>query len=115
MKTASCKNKGRRFQQAIAATIRAYFNLPEPDAVSISMGNQGMDILLSTAAREQFNFAVECKNTEHLKIWEALAQAEANAVKEGLIPLLAFRRNRSEAYVAIPLKAFMELVSGRKL
>ena len=115
MKPASCKNKGRKFQQAIAALIRAYFDLPEPDAISTSMGKSGIDIQLSSAARERFNYAVECKNTERINIWEALEQAEQNAKKENLIPLVAFTRNRTKAYVALPLETFMELASGRKL
>lgn len=111
MKPQSCKAKGRRFQQTIATIIRAHFNLPEPDAVSTSMGNQGIDIQLSSAARNVFPFGVECKNSEHLNIWKALDQAKINAEKEALKPLLAFTRNRDQAYVALRLEDFMELVS----
>ena len=114
MKPASCKQKGRRFQQTVATIIKAYFDLPDPDAVSTGMGQKGIDIQLSAAARKVFPYAVECKNTETLKIWEALRQAEDNAAKEGLTPALFFTRNRTETYVAIPVKAFMEL-TARKL
>ncbi|MDD1730487.1 MAG: hypothetical protein LUQ50_15640 [Methanospirillum sp.] len=114
MKSSSCKQKGRRFQQTVANIIKAYFDLPDPDAVSTGMGQAGMDIQLSSAAREVFPYAVECKNTETLKIWEALKQAEANAQKEGLTPALFFTRNRSEAYVAIPVKTFMDLTVRRQ-
>lgn len=109
MKTASCKAKGRRFQQAVANIIKAYFNLPEPDAVSTSMGNQGMDIQLSSHARSLFPWAVECKNTEKLNIWAAIEQAKVNAEKEGLKPLVAFTRNHDEAYVCIRLVDFMDV------
>lgn len=111
MKPQSCKAKGRRFQQVIATIIRAHFNLPDPDAVSTSMGNQGIDIQLSTAARAVFPWGVECKNSEHLNIWKALEQAQTNAEKENLKPLVAFTRNRDQAYVALRLEDFMELVS----
>ena len=111
MKPQSCKAKGRRFQQTIATIIRTYFDLPEPDAVSTSMGNQGIDIQLSAAARAKFPWAVECKNSEHLNIWKALEQAQVNAEKENLKPLVAFTRNRDQAYVALKLNDFMDLVS----
>lgn len=114
MKTASCKAKGRRFQQAVATIIKAHFNLPDPDAVSTSMGNQGVDIQLSFHARSLFPWAVECKNTEKINIWAAIEQAKANAVKEGLKPLVAFTRNNSEAYVCIRLEDFMDAVRPKE-
>jgi len=111
MKPQSCKAKGRRLQQAVASIVRAYLNLPEPDAVSTSMGKTGMDIQLSAAAREKFPYAVECKNNEHLNIWKALEQAQMNAESENLKPLVVFTRNRDQMYAALPLRDFMELVS----
>ena len=75
------------------------------------MGNQGIDIQLSTAARAVFPWAVECKNSERLNIWKALDQAQTNAKKENLKPLVVFTRNRDQAYVALRLEDFMELVS----
>ena len=111
MKPQSAKNKGRRFQQAVATQIRAHFDLPEPDAVSTSMGKAGIDIQLSTAAREAFPYAVECKNSEKLNLWQALDQAKTNANKEQLKPLVCFTRNRDEAYVAMRMSDFFELVT----
>lgn len=111
MKPQSAKSKGRRFQQSIASIIRAYFELPEPDAVSTSMGKTGMDIQLSAAAREKFPFAVEAKCQESLNIWKALKQAEQNAEKENLYPLVAFTKNREQTYVALPLRVFMEILT----
>ena len=100
MKPQSCKAKGRRLQQAVAAIIRAYMDLPEPDAVSTSMGKPGMDIQLSSAARDKFPFAVECKNSEHLNIWKALEQAQMNAESENLKPLVVFTRNRDQHFTS---------------
>lgn len=44
----------------------------------------------------------ECKRVEKLNIWAALAQAEADAAVNGLIPYVAFRRNRGQWNVAVP-------------
>lgn len=109
MKPASCKAKGRMEQQAVSADIRAAFDLPEPDAVSTSMGKQGIDIMLSSEARAVFPFAVECKCKESLNIWEALKQAEENGTKEQLQPIVTFRRNRSKRYVAMEWSYFLEM------
>lgn len=109
MKTASCKAKGRIFQQFIAGKIRETFNLPDPDAVSTSMGQAGMDIQLSQAARELFPYCVEAKKQEATKIWEWLKQAEDNGKKTGLTPLLIFSRNRSKPYAVVELDHLLEL------
>jgi hypothetical protein len=109
MKPASAKNKGRKEQQAVSAEIREALSLPEPDAVSTSMGKSGVDIMLSSEARQKFPFAVECKCQESLNIWEALKQAEEHGKKENLIPIVTFRRNRSERYVALPFSDFLQM------
>lgn len=94
MKTSSCKAKGREFQKTIANDIRFTFDIPDEDAVSTAMGQQGCDIKLSNAARAVFPFGIECKCQERLNVWEAWEQTKSNAEKEKLLPLLVFRRNR---------------------
>lgn len=108
MRTSSAKAKGRRLQQAVAAAIRERFHLAPDDVRPAIMGESGEDIKLSTAAREKFPFAVECKNQERLNVWDALAQAEANAANG--TPLLVFKRNRTQTYVALRFDDFMELL-----
>ena len=76
--------------------IRDTFNLPDPDAVSTSMGQAGIDIQLSQAARDLFPYAVECKKAETIKIWDWLKQAEDNGKKYGLIPLTCFQPEQVE-------------------
>lgn len=110
MKPQSCKQKGRKFQQQIASDIRQAFNIPDPDAVSTGMGQQGADIKLSIAAREAFPFAVECKNVERLNVWESWEQAETNAVKEKLNPLLLIRRNGHKPLAVIDWDLLLEII-----
>lgn len=113
MKTSSAKAKGRRAQQEVRNAILEAFPALEPDDVKCAvMGESGEDVQLSPAARKKFPFSIEVKNVERLNIWQALTQAEANAEK--YTPLLAFRRNRTKMYVALPLAAFLELVAERK-
>jgi hypothetical protein len=109
MKPASAKQKGRKEQQIRAHEIRIAFDLPEPDAVSTSMGKSGIDIMLSTEARKMFPFAVEVKCQESLNIWESLQQSEENGKKEGLEPIVIFRRNGSKPYVALDWHYFLRM------
>jgi hypothetical protein len=112
MRPQSAKAKGRRLQQYLRDMILARFDFLEPDDVrNTSMGASGEDILLSPAARKVFPFAPECKNQERLNVWDALAQAEANAGDH--MPLLVFKRNRSQTYAAMPLDALMNLLMER--
>lgn len=72
------------------------------------MGAGGVDIQLSPAAQQKFGFAVEAKNQERLNIWSALEQAEENA--DELVPLVVFKRNRSEIYCAMKFDDLLELL-----
>lgn len=65
------------------------------------MGESGIDIKLSSLARKLFPYAVECKNTEKLNLFEAWNQATANAEKENLSPLLIVKKNRTKAVMVM--------------
>jgi len=60
------------------------------------------------------NFHIEVKRQEALNIWKALEQSERDA-KEGMVPTVHFRRNRSEWYVALSLDDFVNLISPNSL
>jgi len=112
----SRKAKARTLQNAIAEDIRAaYPVLDGTDVHPAIMGQSGIDILMSNHARQFFPFAIECKNQEALNVWDGLQQAEANGAKERLTPLLVFKRNRSETYVALRWEDFMKLQKAVKL
>lgn len=112
MNPRSAKQKGRSFQQAIRDLFLRFSNglLEKDDVRSTSMGAGGEDILFSPAARRMYPYSVECKNTERLNIWKAIEQAKENAA--GYIPMVAFRKNHHEAWIAVPADKFMELVHG---
>lgn len=115
MKTSSAKAKGRRLQDEIRDSILAQYPTLEPDDVQCAiMGQSGTDIKLSPAARRVFPYAVECKNQEKLNVWSALEQSEQNA-KEGQTPIVAFKRNHSDTYVALKWEDFMTLMKGREV
>lgn len=108
MKPSSAKAKGRRLQQEVAdALVAACPGVLEPDDVrSTSMGAPGEDILLSPLARRIYPFSIECKNVEKLNIWQAIEQAKSQGPYK---PMVAFKRNNEEIYVAITLKDLLEV------
>jgi len=109
MRPASCKAKGRKLQDAIREAILERFpDLDPADVKTAIMGESGMDIRLSGAAKKKFPFAVEAKNQEKLSVWSAWEQACANA--SGLLPAIIFKRNRSETLVALRLSDLLGLL-----
>ncbi len=109
MKIASCKAKARRLQNVVCEDLRKVFGFTASDIKAAVMGESGIDIKLSNAARKLIPFAFECKATENLQLWAALDQAEDNATRENLLPALVFKRNRSDIYVALPWRVFLKL------
>jgi Holliday junction resolvase len=56
---------------------------------------------------------VEIKHREACRIWQWIEQAESEARPTDM-PLVAFRRNRSRWYAAVPLDELLELVKLRE-
>ena len=111
-KPRSRKAKGKRLQGEVRDLIlRTFLELEQDDVVSSVGSERGTDIKLSPKARKVFPFSIECKNQEHLSIWQAVEQGES-AVTRDTDSLLVFRRNRSKTYVVLELKAFMNLAKG---
>lgn len=106
----SAKAKGRKFQQLVRDILLEFAEgiLEKDDIRSTSMGADGEDILLSPAARKIYPYSFECKHVEKLSIWSAIEQCEANA--EHHTPAVVFRKNRKEAFIAIPFNHFMGLL-----
>lgn len=102
------KGKGRRLQNFVRDKLVEELGLS--DVRVAIMGERGADVKVGLAERDLFPFGVECKNTEQLRLWDALAQAESNS--EGLMPLLVFKRNRSGVYAVLKFDDFLELVKG---
>lgn len=77
------------------------------------MGASGVDILLSEAALKTYPFAIEVKCQESLSIWKALEQAQENK-GPSQVPLLCFKRNRTDVFVSLKLSDFLQLITNKK-
>lgn len=109
MKSRSCKAKGRRCVQEVVELFLKLFSKFRPDDFLVHTSSvPGRDLQVSPLVSEDFPFAIECKNTEHLNIWKALEQAESHVNKQGEIPVLFFKRNRSRLYVALDAESFLK-------
>ncbi len=110
----SKKGKGRKHQQDLVTDLVRVLGINEGDVLSTAMGQSGCDIYLSPAARAIFPFGVEAKRQESLSIPAWWRQCTVNAEKEGLTPLLVFRRNHEDALAVLrwdDLLVILELVS----
>jgi hypothetical protein len=111
---ASRKNKGRLLQQKVRDDLIAAIDLSPHDIQSRGMGQPGADLHLSQVARDNCPFSIECKSQEALNIWQAMKQCEANT-EEGLMPLLIFKRNRSEIYACLRWDDLLLILEGVRL
>lgn len=117
MKTSSCKAKGRRLQQLVAKIllgIGADHGLVADDIVSRGMGQNGVDVILSPAAKVIFPLAIECKNVEKLNVTTTFVQHFTKYKEERQLKLLVHSRNRLDAttgpLVTIRLEDFARIV-----
>lgn len=108
MKPQSAKAKGRSGAKEVKQLLVEHLGCAEEDIAVRSSGANGEDLILAAAARALFPFSPEIKRVEKLNIWEALAQAKANAGQH--TPILLFRRNRSQWFVALETEAFLDIV-----
>ncbi len=112
MKPASAKAKGRKLQQWVADHIGRITGLsvgPDEDIESRPMGQAGVDIRLSPAAREAFPFSIECKNQKRFAMVEFLKQARDNQVK-GTDWLLVCKLPRDRPTVTMDAEEFFAII-----
>ena len=106
----SRKAKGRKLQQQIREQLlEAFTGLEQGDVKCAVGGETGVDIHLSPAAKKVIPFSIEAKCQEKLNIWSALEQAEENT-SEGTVPVVIFKRNRSETYATIKFDEFIKII-----
>ena len=112
MKTSSAKAKGRRLQQRVRDYLRAVAGtrLDPTDIESVSMGVNGVDVILTKAARDLFGeLAIECKNVERLNAVGVFAEHLAKYQPQGKVCLMVHSRNFIEPRVTLLWSDFVRL------
>ena len=111
MKPQSAKSKGRLLQQLVANGLLGEFpHLCSDDIKSTSMGASGIDVQLSSVAKQSIPFSFECKNQEKINIWASIDQAKTNTA-EGTNYAVVFKRNKEKPQVAIAWTTFLKLIN----
>ena len=114
IKPSSAKAKGRRLQQWVRDQIIAAFpKLTVSDVWSTSMGANGEDVKLSTAARKLFGYSVECKALKAIAVYKAMDQATDNCPM-GAEPLVVLKADRRRPLVLMDAEHFFNLVRQKK-
>jgi hypothetical protein len=116
LSTRSAKAKGRRLQDYLKEQLHITFpQIPQEDIKTAIMGETGLDIRLSSMAKQIIPVGFECKNVEKLNIWKAIEQATEAVDKDGsnLQPCVVFKKNRSKTYACIELDFFLYLLSNK--
>jgi hypothetical protein len=101
------KAKGNRFEREVVDILHAS-GWPHARRNFWSGGAGGGDIIDGPT-----DVSIECKHAEACRIWDWLAQCEADA-RPTDIPLLIFRRNRSVPYACLPLDELLALLKLRE-
>ena len=118
MKTSSAKAKGRKACKLVQELFYKHIPYLKPGDIEVtSSGATGEDLKLSPLAREYLPFVIECKNQESINIWAAYEQAEQHGKdNQELIPIVFYKRNRSQLMVTLSADDFMYLMEfGDKL
>lgn len=102
----SAKQKGRRLQQLVRDKFLSIFpELTDRDIKSTSMGAQGEDIQLSSAAFALIPFYIEAKNREKIAIYKWFEQSK---VKEDV--LLVVKENNKAPLAIVTLDVFTRML-----
>ena len=111
MNSRGAKSKGREFQNKIRDLLREkYEGQLEPDDVkSCIMGNNGVDIELSPAARKLIPWSIECKRQEKVSLYAWWEQAKSNCT-QGTKPAIILKSNRKDPLVVMSLEDFINLL-----
>lgn len=110
MNIRSAKAKGRRCSEEVKNLLLRFGRFLFEDDIQVTPASvPGPDLHLSPMAQKSFPFAIECKNVEKINLWESLKQAENHAkTRMNQIPILFFKRNKSELYVALKAEDFIK-------
>lgn len=113
MKTSSCKAKGRRLQQLVRDDLRSLSKeqgLVDDDINSTGMGQSGVDILLSPAAKKVWPLSIECKNVEKLNVVGVFQKHYKLYEQDGQMKLLIHSRNNTRPMVTLRWDDMLQLL-----
>ncbi len=117
MKTASAKAKGRKLQQLVRDQLRLILKsfdstIVDDDVESRGMGQNGVDVILSPAAKRILPLDIECKAQEACNVTTEFWDHFGKYKSKPTVKLLIHRRNHTEALVTIRWEDFVKFLEG---
>jgi hypothetical protein len=106
MSPINSRSKGKRAELQLCRILSETW--PEAGRNLDQFGNQKMDVINTPGVHWQ------CKHVERLNIWAALDQAITESAATDL-PVVAFKRNRSQWFGALDLSELVALLRMREL
>lgn len=94
--------KGARFERQLAKMLREHGYEAERGCQHAG-GKDSPDV-----KHNMHRIHIEAKDVEKLNIWNALEQSKRDAGDDE-IPVVMFKRNRTQVYVAMPFEEFIEM------
>lgn len=94
--------KGARFERTLAKMLREHGYEAERGCQHAG-GKDSPDV-----KHNMHGIHIEAKDVEKLNIWNALEQSKRDA-GESEIPVVMFKRNRTQVYVALPFESFISM------
>ncbi len=116
MKHQSGKAKGRRLQKFVRDVLRTLgkpLGLEDADIESRGMGQAGLDIILSPAARKVFPYAIECKMVEKLQVFPTFCEHYRKYEGVSDLKLLVHSKNHSPVLVTLMFSDLINLLKPR--
>jgi Holliday junction resolvase len=100
--------KGQRGEREIAAILRAH-GFEARRGTQTRGGTEEPDVVCSLPG-----YRLEVKRTERLNIWAAIKQCDddIDPADDDTVPVVVFRRNRSQWYACLPLEDFLKGVGS---
>jgi hypothetical protein len=77
------------------------------------MGQSGVDVILSPAAKRLFNLAIECKNVEALNVVGVFQGHYTKYKDDPALKLLIHSRNRTETMVTLHWGDLLSFIEER--
>lgn len=115
MKTSVAKAKGRVLQNKVRDLYRILGNcrgLEDGDIESRPMGQNGVDIILSPAAKKLFNHSIECKKHAAVKIPAEFKKHHQKYKDDGSLVLLYSENNRDQPLVTMKAEEFLGIIDN---
>ncbi len=88
--------------------VRSKLNLNRVDLSAVTAGANGQNIPFSSKLKARFSFAIECRSTELLNIWQILAYLELS--NWALCLVVVFSWDKTKIFTVLNVDYFLTII-----